>query len=51
MICVLFLLETWNADRLMPNPASPVVWSLLGLASVVSAVLALWWAAKAKHDR
>jgi peptidoglycan/LPS O-acetylase OafA/YrhL len=42
LICLLFLLETWNADRAMPNPASPLVWAVLGTLAAVCLVLALW---------
>lgn len=34
LVCLLFVGETFNADRLMPNPASPYVWSFLGLAAL-----------------
>lgn len=49
VICVLFLLETWNADRLMPNPASPIVWTILGIAGVVCLCLAIWFGHKARR--
>jgi len=42
VFCLLFLLETWNADRIAPNPASPLVWALLGTVAVVCLALALW---------
>ena len=43
VICGLFLLETWNANRLMPNAASPVIWAVLGLVGVGSAGVGLWF--------
>lgn len=51
LICVLFLLETWNADRLLPNPLSPLVWTLLGTGGAVSAALALWFGRRAAQAR
>jgi hypothetical protein len=39
-ICVVFLLETWVADRRMPNAASPFVWALLGAAAAIALGLA-----------
>jgi drug/metabolite transporter (DMT)-like permease len=47
LIALIFLLETWVADRRMPNPASPFVWTLLGGVAVVSAGFALWYRRKA----
>jgi hypothetical protein len=47
LIALVFLLETWVADRRMPNPASPFVWTLLGAVAAVSAALALWYRRKA----
>ena len=49
VICILFLLETWNANRLLPNRASPLIWSLLRIGAAVSAGLALWFARAAKR--
>jgi hypothetical protein len=47
-ICAPFLLETWNAHRLMPNPASPYVWSALGLVAAGALVCALRFGARAR---
>jgi drug/metabolite transporter (DMT)-like permease len=49
VICLLFLLETWNADRIAPNPASPLVWALLGTVAVVCLALALWLGHRARR--
>lgn len=51
LICVVFLLETVNADRLLPNPLSPLVWTVLGIGGVVSAALALWFRRRAAQAR
>ncbi len=50
LICILFLLETWNADRQMPNPASPVIWAVLGTVAVVALALAAWFHHKARKS-
>jgi hypothetical protein len=39
IIILVLLLETLFADHKAPNPASPYVWSVLGLAAAVSLVL------------
>jgi hypothetical protein len=41
LICVFFIVETVNADRLMSNPASPYVWALLGLGAIGFSAYAL----------
>ena len=43
VICLFFLLETWNADRFSPHPASPFIWAALGTVAVVAIGLALWF--------
>ncbi len=50
-ICVLFLLETWNAHRVTPSPHSPLVWTVLGVFAAGSVVAALWWGHKARRGR
>lgn len=49
VICLLFLLETWNADRLMPNPASPVVWGVLGTLGALACAAGTWWGWRARR--
>jgi hypothetical protein len=49
LICLLFLLETWNADRVMPHPASPFIWAALGLAGGVAFAAGCWWRYQARQ--
>ncbi len=37
LICVFFALEAWNANRVHPSAATPLIWALLGFFAVVSA--------------
>jgi drug/metabolite transporter (DMT)-like permease len=48
VIALVFLVETHNVDRSTPNPASPVVWSILGLVGLLSLGYAVWCRHKAK---
>lgn len=50
VICILFLLETWNAHRLAPHPASPLIWSVLGLAATVSGAVSVWFAVRRRRS-
>ena len=43
VVCVMFLVETSVADRVTPNPASPVVWAVLGTVVVVALLASAWW--------
>lgn len=47
LICVLFQLETWNAHRVHPHPASPVLWLVLGGVGAAAAVAAAWYRVRA----
>jgi hypothetical protein len=49
IIFALSILETLHADRAMPNKASPLIWALLGGASVACAGYALYCRAKARR--
>lgn len=49
-ICMLFILETWNADRQMPNPATPYVWAGLGTVALGAFVAALWFGHRARRS-
>jgi hypothetical protein len=48
LICGVFLLETSFAHQVMPNPASPYVWSLLGAVGVIALALSVYWRVKAR---
>lgn len=50
-ICGLFLLETSVVHRVTPHPASPWIWSGLGLVAVVAVALALVWGRQARRAR
>jgi hypothetical protein len=47
LICLLFLLETTLAHRVMPSPASPFVWSLLGAVGAIALALSVYYRRKA----
>jgi hypothetical protein len=47
LICVMFGLETATANRVNPNPASPLIWSILALAGIAAAAAGFWFRAKA----
>jgi drug/metabolite transporter (DMT)-like permease len=49
LIALTFLLETWVADRRMPNPASPFVWTALGAVAVLALAFAWWYRRKARE--
>jgi hypothetical protein len=51
VIALVFILETVMADRMMPNPASPYVWTVLAVAALVSAGFAWWFHRKAAAAR
>jgi hypothetical protein len=51
LICLLFLLETWNAHRVMPHPASPYIWVALGLAGAIAFAAGLWFRRQAGRPR
>jgi hypothetical protein len=48
VICLTFLLETTIAHRSAPHPASPIIWSVLGLVALVALALCVWYG---HHDR
>lgn len=43
LVQLLFIGETWVADHHLPNPASPVVWTVLGAGIVVALGCAGWF--------
>ncbi len=42
VICGLFILETLQANRVSPNPHSPIVWAVLAAVGVGALLYALW---------
>jgi len=49
IVQLLFIGETAVAHRQMPNPASPLVWTLLGSGAMVCLGLAMWFHRKARR--
>ena len=49
LIALVSIMETWMADHRLPNPASPIVWSVLGTVAVVAFGFFCWFRAKAKQ--
>jgi lipopolysaccharide export LptBFGC system permease protein LptF len=47
VIALVFLLETYTADRRLPNPASPVIWAVLVVVAAIAAGLGLWFRSRA----
>jgi hypothetical protein len=49
LVCLVFLLETWVAHQRLPSPASPYVWSTLGLASVAGLAGWAWFRRRSRR--
>jgi type VI protein secretion system component VasK len=47
VICGMFFVETTVADHAQPNPATRLVWTMLGLMTLVSLVAYVWFRRKA----
>jgi hypothetical protein len=47
LIALVFLLETYTADRRLPNPATPYVWAVLAVVAAIAAGLGLWFRSRA----
>lgn len=48
VISLVFILETSIAHRTTPSPASPIVWTVLGVTALGGVVMALWYRRKAR---
>jgi len=46
LIALVSIMETWVVDQRMPNPASPIVWSVLGGVAAVAFGVFCWFKAK-----
>ena len=49
LIALVSIMETWLADHRLPNPASPIVWSVLGAVAVVALACYFWYRAKSRQ--
>ncbi len=49
VIALMFLMETAVAHQRLPNAASPLIWSLLGLVAAGSLACFFWYRAKARR--
>ncbi len=49
LIALMSIMETWMADHRLPNPASPLVWSVLGTVAAVAFGFFCWFRAKANR--
>ncbi len=49
LIALVSIMETWMADHRLPNPASPIVWSVLGAVAVVAFGFFCWFRTKANQ--
>jgi len=49
VIALVSIMETWMVDHRMPNPASPIVWSVLGATAAIAFGFFCWFRAKAKQ--
>ncbi len=49
VIALVSIMETWMLDHRMPNPASPIVWSVLGATAAIAFGFFCWFRAKANQ--
>ena len=49
LISLISIMETWMADSRLPNPASPIVWSVLGATAAIAFGFFWWFRAKANQ--
>lgn len=50
VVQLLFIGETWVANHHLPNPASPYVWTALGIGVVVALACAAWFHRRSRSD-
>ena len=50
VIAVVFLVETYTANKRLPNPASPYVWAALIAVAAIAAGLGLWFRSRARRS-
>jgi len=48
LILLVFILETFNANHLMPNKASPFIWGVLGVGALACAAYGVYCRFKAR---
>jgi hypothetical protein len=49
VVQLVFIGETWVADHHVQHPASPVVWTVLGVGMMVALGCAGWFHRRARH--
>jgi hypothetical protein len=49
VICGFSTLETVFADRRLPNPLSPLVWTVLGTVGIGALIVSLWLHRRARR--
>jgi lipopolysaccharide export LptBFGC system permease protein LptF len=50
IIAVVFLVETYTANRRLPNAASPFIWTVLVTVALIAGGLGIWFRSRANRD-
>ena len=50
VICAFSIGETSIADHMRPNPASPIVWTVLGAVAILALGAHFWFKSRAKRE-
>lgn len=50
VICALAIGETSIADHMRPNPASPIVWTVLATVAILALGAHFWFKSRAKRE-